>query len=102
VLVGVNGGEVAVAVFPPPGLREAVPTGVSAPLGHPDLLGSGPQAKKLTVPDGGLALAAPVTVAASAFWAPSVIEPCCGAEAVVEDAWLTVKHSPLELSLEPL
>jgi hypothetical protein len=40
-------------------------------------------------------------VAASVFWPRSVVEACCGVEAVVEDAWPTVKHSVLEPSLEP-
>jgi hypothetical protein len=92
---GVSVGEIAVAVFPAPGVTStAGPTGVP-PLGQPSALVKGPHAKKLTIPVGFPPVALPVTVAWSVFASPRMIGECVGVLTVVGLAAVTVKHSVL-------
>jgi hypothetical protein len=68
----VKPGEVAVAVFcVVPGLSGTDPTG-RPPLAHPELLVSGPQTKKLTLPVGPPPVALPATKAVSVLEVVSV------------------------------
>jgi hypothetical protein len=94
--------ELAVAVFPAAPLSVTGEPTALPPLAQPDALASGPHTKKLTVPVGLPPVALPLTVAESVFWPPSWIELLCGLELEVEDAWPTVKHSPLDPSLDAL
>jgi hypothetical protein len=71
-------------------------------VAQPSGLLSGPHAKKLTVPPGLPPPLVPLIVAASVFCSPSATDALCGAEAVAEEAWVTVKHSPAPASLDPV
>jgi hypothetical protein len=94
--------EVAVAVLLAPAVTDTgTPTAVP-PLAHPEALASGPQTEKLTVPVGLPPALLPVTVALSVSDPPSATDPLCGDELVVAAAWPTVKHSPLDPSLEAM
>jgi hypothetical protein len=86
--VGRNAADVAI----PPVTGTALPTGL--PAEQPLAPGSGPHAKKLTVPVG-VTPVTPATVALSVFELPSVMLDVVGVVFVVELAAVTVKHSVL-------
>jgi hypothetical protein len=75
------------------------PAGVP-PLAQPEGPVSGPQAKKLTVPVGLPAAVLPVMAAESLLGSPSVTALLCGADETELGARPTVKHPPLEPSLD--
>jgi hypothetical protein len=81
-------------------------TGTGDPRGdppEPQLEALGPQTEKETVPPGAGPALLPVTVAESLTGAPpSVIELVEGPELVLLAVLPTVRHSPLEPSLEAL
>ena len=85
-------------VAPPP-LSDAVPSD-APPLPQPEAELSGPQTENDTLPVGLPPVALPVTVTESAVEPASWIELSPGVEIVALSAWVTVKHSPAEPSLE--
>lgn len=102
VLVGVNDEDVAVAVPADAAVNDTGEPTAAPPLAQPVALANGPHTKKLTVPVGLPPALLPVTVAASVFCAAKLIDELCGLELVVVDPWPTMKHSPVEPSLEAL
>jgi hypothetical protein len=92
--------EVAVAVLLAPPVSGTGPPTAVPPLPHPDALVNGPQMKKLAVPDGLPPAALPVTVTWSESPAARVVDCLLGVESTEAFAWPTVKHSPLEPSLD--
>jgi hypothetical protein len=86
-------GRKAADVAIPPVTGTALPTWLP-PVAQPLAPGSGPHAKKLTVPVG-VTPVTPVTVALSVFVLPSVMLDVVGVVVVVELAAFTVKHSVL-------
>ena len=95
---GVNDADVAV----PPLNVTALPTGLPPPLAHPSAVVKGPQAKKVTVPAGIGPPELPVTIAVSVFEPPRMSVDKVGLLAVFELAAVTVKHSVLLPSEEPV
>jgi hypothetical protein len=94
----VNDGEVALAVFPLPAVTDTVPRSVPP---EAQLEAPGPQTEKSTEPVGVPPAALPVTVAVSVTVpAPSAIELVDGVELVLLLSCPTVKHSPVEPSVE--
>src|SRR5438105_981389 len=100
VAVGMNMGESALAALPAPAVSvTGLPTGVP-PLAQPEALVSGPHAEKLTVPVGLSAALLPVTTTWSLSPAVKVVVAVAGEEATSGVAWLTVKHSSAEPSVD--
>jgi hypothetical protein len=95
---GVNDADVAA----PPLNVTALPTGLPPPPAQPLAVVKGPHSKKFTIPVGAGPPALPVTVAVSVFETPRMTVEAVGVVFVVELAAVTVKHSALPPSEEPV